>query len=65
MSDPADLILYWPNGDPGVKFQADGPFIAFAHPNAHPFDSVAMQLAPDRIEALRDWCQRQLGADHA
>lgn len=58
--DNGDVILYWPNGDKAVRFQADGPFFACAYPGAHPLDGVSMQLAPDMIEALRDWCEQAL-----
>lgn len=60
--NPDDLILYWPNGDPAIRFQAHGPFFAAALPSAHVMDSVAMQLAPDKLEAIRDWCDQQLQA---
>jgi hypothetical protein len=57
-----DLILYWPNGDPAIRFQ--GPpndlCVAVAYPGAHVMDSCSMVLNQDQIEAMRVWCDERL-----
>lgn len=62
--DNGDLVIFWPNGDPGIKFQADG-FVCFAYPgDSHPLDGVAITLAPDVVEQLRGWCEARM-IEHA
>lgn len=53
------LVIFWPNGDPGIRFQADG-FVCFAYPGAHVLDTVAITLGDDVLERLRDWVQDRI-----
>lgn len=63
-TEPDALCLSDSQGRPLAKLQGDGPFLLVAA-GPHVLDARTGTLTLDDVRAIREWCDRVLGAEVA
>lgn len=51
-----DVVLHACNGDPILKLQKAGPFMAVSS-GRHPLDCRCEVLTPEAVQAIREFCE--------